>query len=110
MASSSLVRARGLRPFRASSLPGRGGGLRSRAEAAAAVVPGLKSVSGGGATGAAMLAAALPIVGGRRRDPRLGGRGRPGGAGSRAGLEGRGATWKPNLVAEDPNFPGSLWE
>lgn len=44
MASRSLVGARGLRPFRASSLPGRGGGLRSRAEAAAAAVPGLKSL------------------------------------------------------------------
>lgn len=34
--------------------------------------PSLKSVSGGGAAGAAMLAVALPIVGGRKRDPGTG--------------------------------------
>ncbi|CAD7678449.1 unnamed protein product [Nyctereutes procyonoides] len=39
-----LVGARGFRSLRASSLPGRGGGLRRRAGAAAAAVPSLKSL------------------------------------------------------------------
>ena len=51
-----------------------------------------------------------PYCWGKEARSEAGGRGRPGGAGSRAGLEERGATWKPNSVAEDPNFPGSLWE
>lgn len=44
MACSRLVGARWLRSFRASSLPGRGGGLRRRAGSAAVVVPSLKSL------------------------------------------------------------------
>nr|XP_025868235.1 proline-rich nuclear receptor coactivator 2 isoform X1 [Vulpes vulpes] len=42
--SSWLVGARGFHSLRASSLPGRGGGLRRRAGAAAAAVPSLKSL------------------------------------------------------------------
>lgn len=61
--------------------PWKGRGLRCRAGAgAAATAPSLKSVSSGGAAGAAMVAAALPIVGGRRRGP-----GRWGAGGGRTG-------------------------
>ena len=74
--------------------PWKGRGLRCRAGAAAAV-PSLKSVSGSGAAGTAMLAAVLPIVGGRRRD-----RGPQRGTGGRkdrvpAGLQTDGAAREP---------------
>lgn len=69
-----------VRPVPRLSLEGEGASLPV---GAAAAVPSLKSVSGG-AVGAAMLAAGLPIVGGRRRDPGA----RRGGGGRRTGFPG----------------------
>lgn len=72
--------------------------------------PSLKSVSGGGAAGAAMLAVALPIVAGRKRDP---GTGR--GAGGREDrVPGQGLRKMEPLGSRAPsekvNFPGSRYE